>query len=81
MTSKQSKARLLLYVAISLVTSASAGISTVDFSDMKQTFGFLLGIISTGLVTARSYIDQSPTQVVTDAVTYIASDIAKKRKL
>lgn len=63
MTQKQSTARLVLYVAISLVTSASSGIASVDLSDMKQTIGYALGILATGLVTARSYIDQTPTQV------------------
>jgi hypothetical protein len=79
MTPKQSTARLSLYVGIALVTSASAGISSVDFSDAKQTIGYILGILATGLVTARSYIDQSPTQIVTDAVTHIAADVVRKR--
>lgn len=79
MSKKQSTARLVLYVAISMATSASAGISAVNFSDAKQVFAYALGILSTGLITCRSYIDQSPHQVVTDAVTTIAQDIAHKR--
>jgi Trk-type K+ transport system membrane component len=63
MTPKASTARLLLYVAIAMVTSASAGFQTVDFSEWKQVAGFTLSVLATGLVTARSYIDQSPTLV------------------
>ena len=63
MTPKQSTARLLLYVAIAMITAASSGIQTVDFSDWKHVAGYVLGILATGLVTARSYIDQTPTQV------------------
>jgi len=63
MTPKQSTARLVLYVTISIVTSASAGLQTVDFHSWKEVAGFALAVIATGLVTARSYIDQSPNQV------------------
>lgn len=63
MTPKQSTARLVLYVLIAMVTSATAGLQTVDFSNVKQVAGFTLGILATGLVTARSYIDQSPNQI------------------
>jgi len=63
MTNKQSTARLILYVLIAMVATASAGIQSVDFSDTKQLAGYALGILATGLITARSYIDQSPNQV------------------
>ena len=63
MTPKQSTARLVLYVLIAMASTASAGISTIDFTDMKQVIQFSIGVIVTGLVTARSYIDQTPTQV------------------
>jgi hypothetical protein len=63
MTAKQSTARLVLYVLIAMVTSASAGLQTVNFSNIQEVSGFALGILATGLVTARSYIDQSPNQV------------------
>lgn len=63
MTPKQSIARLTLYCLISMGTSASAGIATVDFMDWRAATGFALSVLMTGLVTARSYIDQSPTQV------------------
>lgn len=79
MSPKQSTARLLLYVGISITTSATAGLQSIDFSDAKQVFAYALGILATGLVTARSYIDQSPTQVVTDAVTTLAADVVRKR--
>ena len=63
MTPKQSTARLTLYVLIAMVTTASAGVLTVNFSDPKQVAVFALAIIAAGLNTARSYIDQTPTQI------------------
>lgn len=63
MTPKQSTARLLLYVAIAMLTSASAGLQTVDFANWKEAASFALAVLTTGLVTARSYIDQTPTQI------------------
>lgn len=79
MTPKQSTARLLLYVATSVITSASAGLATLDLANHKQLIGYALGILATGLVTARSYIDQSPNQVVTDAVTATAKEVIRSR--
>ncbi len=64
MTPKQSTARLALYVLTAMVTAASAGIASVDFGEWRQVAAFVLSILATGLVTARSYIDQSPTQVI-----------------
>ena len=64
MTPKQSTARLTLYILIAMGTSASAGLPTIDFSNWRETVGFALSIAMTGLVTARSYIDQTPTQVL-----------------
>lgn len=55
--------RLALYVAISMVATASAGLMAVDFTDRKQLAAFTLGVVSSGLVTARSFIDKSPAQV------------------
>ena len=52
--------RLILYVSISMVSAASAGIMDVDFSDVRKVIAYALAIIATGLVTARSYIDQPP---------------------
>jgi len=63
MTPKQSTARLTLYVLIAMVTAASAGLQTVDFGSWQEVAGFALSVIATGLVTARSYIDQSPNQI------------------
>jgi len=63
MTAKQSISRLILYILIAMGTAATAGIPTVDFSNWREVSGFALSIIMTGLVTARSYIDQTPTQV------------------
>jgi hypothetical protein len=63
MSHKASNLRLSLYVAVAMVTAASAGISTVDFADGKQVASFALSVVATGLVTARSYIDKSESQV------------------
>lgn len=63
MTPKQSTARLILYILATMFTSASAGITVIDFSNKQQVVGFIISVIATGLVTARSYIDQSPNQV------------------
>lgn len=66
MTAKASNLRLGLYVAVAMVTAASAGIGTVNFSDGKQVASFALSIIATGLITARSYIDKSESEVPKD---------------
>jgi hypothetical protein len=44
-------------------TSASAGLTTVNFTDWRETVSFALSVCMTGLITARSYIDQTPTLV------------------
>jgi hypothetical protein len=66
MTPEQSTLRLVLYVLIAVVSAGSAGLATIDFSDTKQVIGFSLGLISTALVTARSYIDTSEKTVYRD---------------
>lgn len=63
MTTSQSTTRLILYVSIAMFTAASAGLATVDFTDIKQIVAFTLSVLTTGLVTARSYIDKSPSEV------------------
>ena len=55
----------MLYVLIAMVTSASGGLQAVDFCDWKEVTGYVLGIVATGLVTARSYIDQTPSRIDT----------------
>ena len=66
MSETQSTIRLVLYVLIAVVSAGSAGLATIDFTDAKQTIGFALGLISTALVTARSYIDTSEKTVYRD---------------
>ena len=63
MTPKQSTARLVLYILIAMGTSASAGLPTIDFTNWREATGFVLSVLMTGLVTCRSYIDQSPNQI------------------
>lgn len=47
-------------------TAASAGIASVDFADSKQVIQFALSVIVTGMITARSYIDKSESEVPKD---------------
>jgi hypothetical protein len=63
MNQKQSLARLSLYILIAMGTSASAGLPTVNFTDWRETASFMLSVAMTGLITARSYIDQTPSMV------------------
>ena len=48
---------------IAMVTAAAAGVTTVDFTDLKQVTLFTLAVLGAGLNTARSYIDQTPSRV------------------
>lgn len=63
MTSAQSTTRLILYVLIAMVSTATTGLVSVDFSDYKETAVFGLSVLASGLVTARSYIDKTPSEV------------------
>jgi hypothetical protein len=66
MSPKASNLRLALYVAVAMGTAASAGIASVDFADSKQVIQFALSVIVTGMITARSYIDKSESEVPKD---------------
>jgi hypothetical protein len=66
MSPKASNLRLALYVAVAMGTAASAGIASVDFADQKQVIQFALSVIVTGMITARSYIDKSESEVPKD---------------
>ena len=46
-----------------MITAASAGVLTVDFSDKKEVAVFVLAILAAGLNTSRSYIDKSASEV------------------
>jgi hypothetical protein len=63
MTPIESIIRLIIYVLISMVTTASAGVTTVDFTDARSTTAFVLAIVASGLITARTYIDKSSSQI------------------
>ena len=65
MNQKQSSIRLTLYVSIAMLTAANAGIGTVDFGNLKEMIAFCLSVVVTGLITARSYVDQTPSKVQT----------------
>jgi len=64
MTASSSNTRLILYVALTMVTAAAAGLATVDFADFKQIAAFILSVIGSGLTTARAYIDKSTSEVL-----------------
>lgn len=66
MTSKQSTARLVFYVATAMLATFSGGIMSVDFSDWRAVALFIAAIIGAGLTAARSYLDTSSSQVVKD---------------
>ena len=63
MTPNQSHALLAHYVLLAMITAASAGVLTVDFSDKKEVAVFVLAIIAAGLNTSRSYMDKSDSEV------------------
>lgn len=62
-TQKDSNVRLTLYVVIAMATSASTGLNTLDTADTRGLVAFGLQVILAGLITARAYIDQTPTNV------------------
>jgi len=64
MTRAQSILRLTLYVLLAMLSAASAGVMTVDFSDSRQVAIYSMAVLAAGLNTARSYIDKSPTEVI-----------------
>lgn len=64
MTRLESITRLVLYVLTAMLGAASSGLASVDFTDKKQVAGYILGIATVGAITARSYIDKTPAQVV-----------------
>lgn len=64
MTEASSRNRMVLYVLIAVVAAANAGINTIDFTSLKEVVSFTLSVLGVGLVTARSYIDKSPSDVV-----------------
>lgn len=66
MSPKQSSARLAIYIALAMMTSAISTLTTKDFSTAKtqEIVVFVLSVATSGLVTARSYIDTSESQVI-----------------
>lgn len=64
MTASSSMIRLCLYVLIAILTTALSTLEKVDFSDWKQIATWIGSFTLSGLVTARSYIDKSPSEVI-----------------
>lgn len=63
MTQAKSTTRLILYILIQMLTTFSAGFVTLNTSDSKEVTLFAAAIIMSGLVVARSYLDQSESLV------------------
>lgn len=63
MTPNQSRFRLIFYVATAMLAAFSGGIMTVDFSDWRAVALFAAAIIGAGMTAARSYVDQSVSQI------------------
>jgi hypothetical protein len=63
MTPKQSTLRLFCYIMLAMISAATSGLMSIEFTDPRQVAFFALGILGAGFTALRSYIDQSPTQV------------------
>jgi len=64
MNQSQSNIRHFLYVAAAVLTTAIGMYHSVDFTDPNQVVGFALNIALSGVVTSRSYIDKSASEVL-----------------
>lgn len=62
MTAQSSRNRLMLYIAIAMLGAAQNGTS-IGWGLNWETVSYALSIITAGLVTARSYVDKSPSQI------------------
>ena len=69
MTIQGSNARLIIYASIAMITTASSGIMTCDFSNGKEVSLFFLSVLASGLVTIRAYIDSSESQIPKPKIT------------
>lgn len=64
MTPEGSRNRLFLYIAIAMGTAINSGIQALPLDDVtKAWITFAVGVFMAGAVTARSFIDQSPSEV------------------
>lgn len=64
MTQNQSTTRLTLYVAAAVLTSLLPDIQTLTEPITAQTWaGIAIKALLAGVVTARAYIDKSPSEI------------------
>ena len=63
MTPAQSAARLLLYVAAAMLTVLGSDFPQMRDADLHAWIGLFIKAALAGVVTARAYIDKSPTEV------------------
>ena len=65
MTRNQSTARLWLYVAAAVLTIAATDIENMATATTHQWVTLAVKAVLAGVIAARAYIDQSPTQITT----------------
>ena len=63
MTPAQSTARLLLYVAAAMLTVLGSDFPQMREADLHAWFGLFIKAALAGVVTARAYIDKSPSEI------------------
>jgi hypothetical protein len=64
MTSTQSTARLILYVAAAVLTVLGSDFDKMESATTHQWIGLLIKASLAGVVAGRAYIDKSPTEVI-----------------
>jgi hypothetical protein len=64
MTSTQSTARLILYVAAAVLTVLGSDFDKMESATTHQWIGLLIKAALAGVVAGRAYIDKSPTEVI-----------------
>ena len=63
MTSAQSTARLCLYCLAAILTVLGSDFPQMRDADMHAWIGLLIKAALAGVVTARAYIDKSPSEI------------------
>lgn len=62
MSPQSIRTRMFLYIAIAMGTAVNSGIQGLPLSDTTKAWvTFSVGVVMAGAVTARSFIDKSPS--------------------
>jgi hypothetical protein len=64
MTPAQSTARLFLYCAAAMLTVLGSDFPQMRDADTHAWIGLLIKAALAGVVTARAYIDKSPSKII-----------------